>query len=559
MAAGRSRIATSLSNETRTVWLQDEWAVYIANGDDPESPDWPIKLNAEAATTPIIIVSIAPALLPPPDPHPHSANDRPPRPPKPLSNSQSPRRPRRRPEETEMQIYGAYTRGINGHLFEVSAAPNHSGRIHVVGVSDTVAPHTAATVTHALKRLGIGDIGADVRLEPAGAGDPPLDTGRYSGTLELPIALALLAMTGKLPADRIAGAVAVGGLDPYAASERADVRCIAASGTTAIAHAAETRGLRLIVSEDQAAAARVECRETTGAVTLDELVGLLSGDQAGDPLPHRTVAVKRRDPETWRIGEDDLRAIEIACAGWHNIHVVGPEGHSLPQYGRIAQALLPDLAGEAARETTKTHGVAGLLAPWTARITEPPLRVPHYTASRGAVAGSRGRPGEVNLAHNGVLVIDQPTEFERDATEALVAVAEDGQTVIYRYTPVEHTIRMPARFRLMVTTRPDELSSRRHRAASLLDLCDIEITGGMPTDSAMPPERLRAGRERIARAAAILQGASPRLLGGRTAYDTTSRRIRAVAQTVAALGERRQLEDEDLTEAERLLYRGNRK
>ena len=199
------------------------------------------------------------------------------------------------------------------------------------------------------------------------------------------------------------------------------------------------------------------------------------------------------------------------------------------------------------------------MAPWTARITEPPLRVPHYTASRGAVAGSRGRPGEVNLAHNGVLVIDQPTEFDRDAADALVAVAEDGQTVLYRYTPIEHAIRMPARFRLMVATRPDELDTRRHRAANLLDLCDIEITGGMPTDRAMPPERLQVGRERIARAASILKGTPPHLLAGRPSYDTTGRRIRAVAQTVAALDGRRQLEDEDLAEAARLLYRDDRR
>ena len=459
-----------------------------------------------------------------------------------------------------MQIYGAYTRGIQGHLFTVSAAPNPAGRIYVTGIRDTYAQDTAATVTHALKRLGMCDVGADVRLEPAGPGDPPLANGRYSGTLDLPIALALLAATGKLPADRIADTVAVGGLDPYAANEGAGVRCIGGGGgTTAIAHAAQTRGLRLIVAEDQAAAARAECAETTGAATLEELVTVLTGDQDREPFPSRTIAVERRDPGAWRISEGDLRALEIACAGWHNIHVIGPEGHSLPQYGHIAQALLPDLGGEAARETTKIHGVADLMPPWTARITEPPLRIPHYTVSRGAIAGSRGRPGEVNLAHNGVLVIDQPTELDRAAADALVAVAEDGQTVIYRYTPVEHTIRMPARFRLMVATRPDELDTRRHRAADMLDLCDIEITGGMPTDSTMPPERLQAGRERIARAAAILEGAPPHLLASRASYDTTSRRIRAVAQTVAALDGRRQLESEDFAEAERLLYRGDRR
>ena len=426
-----------------------------------------------------------------------------------------------------MQIYGAYTRGIDGHLFEVSATPNAAGRLHVAGVRDTLAQQTATTVTHALKRLGMCDVGADVRLEPAGAPDPPMATGRYSGTLELPIALALLGMTGKLPVDRLAGAVAVGGLDPYTANERAGVRCIGAGGTTAIAHAVQTRGLRLIVAEDQAAAACVECHETTGAATLDELVAVLAGDQDGDPLPPRTAAVKRRDPGTWRIGEGDLRALEIACAGWHNIHVIGPDRYSLPQYGRIAQALLPDLDGEAARETTKIHGVAGLMAPWTARLTEPPLRVPHHTASRGAVAGSRGRPGEVNLAHNGVLVIDQPTEFDRDTADALVAVAEDGHTVTYRYTPVDHTIRMPARFRLVVTTRPRRArhpAAPRREPARPLRHRDHRRHADRQHDA----PRTAAGRPGAHRPG----GGDPRgrapstCVGGRASYDTTSRRIR---------------------------------
>ena len=195
-----------------------------------------------------------------------------------------------------MQIHGAYTRGIQGHLFTVSAAPNRAGRLHVAGVRDTAAQQTATTVTHALKRLGMCDVGADVRLEPAGVEDPPLATGQYSGTLELPIALALLVVAGKLPADRVAGTVAVGGLDPFAANESAGVRCIGGLGTTAIAHAARTRGLRLIVAEDQVAAACAECRETTPATTLDELVAVLASDQDGDPLPPGSVAHQRRRP-----------------------------------------------------------------------------------------------------------------------------------------------------------------------------------------------------------------------------------------------------------------------
>ena len=107
----------------------------------------------------------------------------------------------------------------------------------------------------------------------------------------------------------------------------------------------------------------------------------------------------------------------------------------------------------------------------------------------GAIAGNRGRSGEVNLARNSVLVIDQPTEFDRDTAHALVAVAEDGQTVIYRHTPVDHTIRIPARFRLMVTTRPDELDTRRHRATSALERCAFTGPGPPPCGCTMSRSR----------------------------------------------------------------------
>ena len=267
-----------------------------------------------------------------------------------------------------MQIYGAYTRGIQGHLFTVSATPIPAGRLHIADVRDTVAQQTATTVTHALKHLGMRNVGADVRLEPAGPGDPPLATGQYSDTLELPIALALLAVAGKLPSDRLAGTVAVGGLDPYAANENAGVRCIGGRGTTAIAHAAHSRGLRLIVAEDQAAAACVECGETTSAATLDELVAVLASDRNGDPLPPRTAIVKRRDPGTWRVGEGDLRALEIACAGWHNIPRHRPR-RALPP------AVRPHRAGPPARP--RRRGGAR-------NDHDPRRRGPHGTVDRAA-------------------------------------------------------------------------------------------------------------------------------------------------------------------------------
>lgn len=453
-----------------------------------------------------------------------------------------------------MLIHGAYTLGIDAHLFAVSARPNQAGRIRITGLPDTIAAHAADIVTATLRHLNPTAACTDLHAEPAGPEDPPLGTARHVRDIELPMTLAALVAHGQLPAGSLSTAVAIGGLDAYRPAG-GRIPCLPARGVTAVAETVQRRGLRLLTPWDDAGAAMTECSRTTGAHTLEELVDVITGRaEAPAPLPARSP--KRRQLRMWGVGGDELRAIEIACAGSHNISILSPADASHPRYGSLAQAVLPDLQGNASRETTRIHAVAGLTAPGTARLSEPPLRIPHYTASCGAIAGTRDGAGEVNLAHNGLLVVDQPTEFDRRTLAAVVEAAKERESLRLRMTPVEHTIRIPADFLLMVTSRADEIARRRHRAAPVLDLCAIEITVPCPgRGDPLDPDTIEESRSRIACARHRLERHPPPLPGPTADPSTTGRRTRAVAQTIAALAHADTVDKRHLDEAQDLVNR----
>ena len=449
-----------------------------------------------------------------------------------------------------MQIYGAYTHGIDGHLFTVSATPNTTGRLRITGLPDIVAEHAGNIVTATLRRLNPGAAATDLHAEPAGDDAPPLGPARFIRSVEIPMALAALAAHRHVPPDRFAQTVAVGGLDPYGPA-REETPCIPARGITAIAEAARRRTLALVVPWENAAAALSECTTTTGFHTFEQLLAVTAGES--DPPSVPPARVPKREPlRMWGVGESQLRAVEVACAGRHAISIVGPPSGSLPNYGRLAQALLPDLDGDDARVTTRIHSIAGLRHPMAERMVEPPLRIPHHTASWGAISGTRGCSGEVSLAHNGVFVVDQPAEYDRRTLAAVARTAVERETLALYLSPFEHTVRMPADFLLAVTTRPDEHGERRHRAAPILDLCDIHIEAPLPAGDPVDPDDVLARRARVAAARRIL--ATGRPPGSPSTGDDSARgrRTRALARTIAALACERQVRPEHLEEAHAL-------
>ncbi len=349
-----------------------------------------------------------------------------------------------------VKTFGAAVSGIDALVITMEVDLSRGIRFFMVGLPDNAVKESQQRIESAFRVWGFDWPGRRIVINMA-----PADTRKEGSAYDLPLAIGILAGDEQLSAERLSDYMLMGELS-------LDGSLKAIKGALPIALRAREAGFKGLVLplENAREAAVVDGLEVYGAGDLGEVVRFLNGEEGptktqvdlkaelgkaglGEPLDFADV----------RGQESVKRALEVAAAGGHNLIMVGAPGSGKSMLAKRLPSILPPMVLDEALETTKIHSVAGSLAGGSALLTQRPFRSPHHTISNIALVGGGAvpQPGEISLAHNGVLFLDELPEFKRSVLEVLRQPLEDRSIRVSR---ARYALEYPAGFMLVASMNP---------------------------------------------------------------------------------------------------------